>query len=64
VLYDDAAVRESPDASSRVITQLSNTTEVRVTKATVEEFTVEGQRARWYYIAQPAEGWIFGSWLE
>jgi hypothetical protein len=64
VIYDDAIVHESPSASSRVIAQLADATEVRVTKATVDEFTIEGQTARWYCIAQPVEGWIFGDWLE
>ncbi|MDR2078226.1 MAG: SH3 domain-containing protein, partial [Treponema sp.] len=64
VMYDDAIVHESPNTSSRIIAQLADTTEVRVTKETVHEFTIEGQTARWYYIAQPVEGWIFGDWLE
>jgi hypothetical protein len=63
VMYDGAAVCESP-ASSRVIARLEDVTEVWVVKETLDEFTSEGQTARWYYITQPVEGWIFGDWLE
>ncbi|MDR2020407.1 MAG: SH3 domain-containing protein [Treponema sp.] len=64
VADDNVNVRESPNVSSRVITQLAEFTEVRAVEETVDEFTIDGQTARWYYIAQPAEGWVFGAWLE
>jgi hypothetical protein len=64
VIDDDVNVRESPSVSSQVITQLAEFAEVRAIEETVDEFTIDGQTARWYYIAQPAEGWVFGAWLE
>jgi hypothetical protein len=64
VIDDNVNVRESFDAASRVITQLSNAVEVYVVEETVDEFTVNGQTARWFRIVQPVEGWIFGAWLE
>jgi hypothetical protein len=64
VIDDNVNVRESPGAASGVVTQLSNTVEVYAVEETVEQFTIDGQTARWFHIVQPAEGWVFGAWLE
>jgi hypothetical protein len=61
---DDVNVRENPDVSSAVVTQLFYETGVYAVEETVDEFTIDGQRARWYRIVQPVEGWVFGAWLE
>ena len=58
-------VRSLPDASSgRVVGSLSKGDEVTVSEQTAAEFTVGGQRARWYRITEPSEGWVFGAFLE
>jgi hypothetical protein len=64
VIDDNVNVRESPSAASGVVTQLSSAVEVSAVEETVEEFTIDGQTARWFHIVQPAEGWVFGAWLE
>jgi hypothetical protein len=64
VIDNNVNVRESPDRSSPVITQLTDIYEVRAVEETVDEFTVDGLTARWYHITQPVDGWIFGGWLD
>jgi hypothetical protein len=64
VIDDNVNVRESPSAASRVVTQLSDTVEVHAVEQTVDQFTIDGQTARWFHIVQPVEGWVFGAWLE
>jgi hypothetical protein len=64
VIDDNVNVRENPSVSSRVITRLAESTEIHAVEETVDTFTVDGQTARWYHIAEPVEGWIFGAWLE
>jgi hypothetical protein len=64
VLDDDVNVREKPGVSSPVAAKLYNAVEVHAVEETVDEFTIDGQTARWYYITEPAEGWVFGGWLE
>lgn len=56
-------VRDTPNAvSGAVIAQLAKGASVNVTEKTVESYTVDGQSAPWYKIAEPA-GWVFGSFL-
>jgi uncharacterized protein YgiM (DUF1202 family) len=64
VTDDKVNVRENPDALSSVITQLSESAEIYAVEETVDQFTIEGQTARWYHITDPVEGWIFGAWLD
>jgi hypothetical protein len=65
IVTDDAVnVREEPDVSSFVVAQLYYEVEVSAVEETVDEFTIDGQKARWYRIVQPVEGWVFGAWLE
>ncbi|MDR1239050.1 MAG: SH3 domain-containing protein [Treponema sp.] len=64
VLSDDVNVREKPNTSSTVLTQLMESAEVYAIEETVDRFTLDGQADRWYRIVQPVEGWIFGAWLE
>ncbi|MDR0451922.1 MAG: SH3 domain-containing protein [Treponema sp.] len=64
VTDDNVNVRKSPDVSSELLAQLSYAAEVRAVEETVEEFNVDGRTARWYHIEQPADGWVFGAWLE
>ncbi|MDR1412206.1 MAG: SH3 domain-containing protein [Spirochaetaceae bacterium] len=64
VIDDDAHVRESPDASSPVVVRLEYAAELRAVEETSDEFDVGGRTARWYRITEPADGWVFGAWLE
>jgi uncharacterized protein YgiM (DUF1202 family) len=64
VIDDNVNVRQEPNVSSTVITQLFYDTEVYAVEETVDEVTIDGQTARWYHIVQPVEGWVFGAWLE
>jgi hypothetical protein len=50
VIDDNVHVRETPSVSSQVITQLTEAAEFYAVEKTVDEFTVDGQTARWYYI--------------
>jgi hypothetical protein len=61
---DEVNVRGSPDLSAPVLTQLAYADEVRAIEETVDEFTIDGQTARWYHITQPVDGWVFGVWLD
>jgi uncharacterized protein YgiM (DUF1202 family) len=63
VTDNNVNVRENPNASSPVVTQLANNTEVKAVEATVDEFTIGGQTAQWFHITQPVDGWVFGGWL-
>jgi hypothetical protein len=64
VIDDNVSVHEGPDLSSPVVRQLAKGTALRAVEETVDEYTVGGQRARWYRVTQFVEGWIFGAWLE
>jgi hypothetical protein len=64
VTDDLVNVRESPAVSSPVLTTLDLGIEVYAVEETLEEYEAGGQTARWYHIAEPLEGWIFGAWLE
>ena len=58
-------VRDLPDpAADRVIGQVTEGDEVTVNEQTVATFAIDGQRARWYRITEPIEGWVFGAYLE
>jgi uncharacterized protein YgiM (DUF1202 family) len=63
VTDNDVNVREKPNASSKVITQLANNTEVKAVEATVDSFSINDQTAQWFHITQPVDGWVFGAWL-
>jgi uncharacterized protein YgiM (DUF1202 family) len=63
VTDDKVNVREKPDVSSRVVTQLANDTEVKVIESTVDTYSVDNQTSQWFHISQPVDGWIFGAWL-
>jgi uncharacterized protein YgiM (DUF1202 family) len=63
VTDDKVNVREAPNVSSPVITQLANNREVKAVEVSVDEFSVGGQTARWFHIVQPIDGWVFGAWL-
>jgi uncharacterized protein YgiM (DUF1202 family) len=63
VTDNNVNVRKSPSASSQLITQLANNTEVKAAEVTVDEFTIGGQTAQWFHITQPVNGWVFGAWL-
>jgi hypothetical protein len=64
VIDDKVNVRESPTVASAVITMLAESAEVYAVEETAGEFTIDGQTARWYRIAEPVDGWVFGAWLE
>jgi hypothetical protein len=64
VIDDNVNVRKDPSDSSDIITRLAESAEVQAVEETVDRFTIDGQTARWYRITGPAEGWIFGAWLE
>jgi uncharacterized protein YgiM (DUF1202 family) len=63
VTDNNVNVRKSPSASAQLVTQLANNTGVKAVEATVDEFTIGGQTARWFHITQPVDGWVFGAWL-
>ncbi|MDR0683716.1 MAG: SH3 domain-containing protein [Spirochaetaceae bacterium] len=63
VTDDKVNVRGAPNASAPVIAQLANNTEVKAVGVSVDDFVVGGQTARWFHIAQPVDGWVFGAWL-
>jgi uncharacterized protein YgiM (DUF1202 family) len=64
VTDDNVNVREKPNASAATVTQLANNTVVQVVEMTVDTFSVGNQTAQWFHITQPADGWVFGAWLE
>jgi len=62
---DNVNVRDLPDSVvSKVIGKLNKGDEVTAIERTVSEHTIEGQRAHWYHITEPLEGWLFGAYLE
>jgi uncharacterized protein YgiM (DUF1202 family) len=63
VTDNDVNVREKPNASSKVIMQLANNTEVKAVEVTVDTFSINNQISHWFHITQPVDGWIFGAWL-
>ncbi|MDR1147216.1 MAG: SH3 domain-containing protein [Spirochaetaceae bacterium] len=64
VIDDNVNVREKPNASSKVITQLAKNTEVKVVEVTVDTFTtIDNKTSEWFHITQPVDGWVFGRWL-
>jgi hypothetical protein len=63
VTEDMVNVHESPDASSSPVSQLYYSTDVHAVEETVDEFTIDGQTARWLHITEPVDGWVFGAWL-
>jgi hypothetical protein len=58
-------VRSTPDTvAGRVIDSLNSGDEVRAIEQTVSESVIDGERARWYHISSPVDGWIFGAFLD
>jgi hypothetical protein len=64
VISGGVNIREDPNASSSVISQLSENAEIYADEETVDRFTVNDETARWYHISEPVNGWVFGAWLE
>jgi hypothetical protein len=64
VTSKDVNVREKPNISSSVITQLSESVRIYAVEETVDRFTIEDKTAQWYHITEPVDGWIFGGWIE
>lgn len=64
VTSENVNVRENPNVSSGVVTQLPESARIYAVEETVDEFTVGGQTAQWHHITEPVEGWVFGAWLE
>jgi hypothetical protein len=61
---DNVNVRDIPDVvAGKEIGQLHKGDEVTVNERTVGISAIDGQRARWYHITEPTEGWIFGAYL-
>jgi hypothetical protein len=61
---DNVNVRDIPDVvAGKEIGQLHKGDEVTVNERTVGISAIDGQRARWYHITGPTEGWIFGAYL-
>lgn len=58
-------VRSTPGKSGSVVGQIEDGTIVRASKKTVQEESIGGETAAWYYIStegsEPTEGWVFGS---
>jgi hypothetical protein len=62
---DNVNVRDLPDPiAGKVIGQLNQHDEVTISEQTSATYTIEGQRARWYRITDPFNGWVFGGFLE
>jgi len=62
---DNVNVRDLPDpVAGRVIGQLNQNDEVTISEQTAAIYTIGGQRARWYHITDPFDGWVFGGFLE
>jgi hypothetical protein len=61
---DNVNIRDIPDVvAGREIGQLNKDDTVTVNERTIGISTIDGQRARWYHITEPTEGWIFGAYL-
>lgn len=59
----DVNVRDLPnEKASKVVKALEKGTQVTITEVTTESYTIDGQTAPWYRIAEPA-GWVFGAFL-
>jgi hypothetical protein len=62
---DNVNVRSVPDTvAGRVIDSLNEGDAVRVTEQTVAESVIDGERAHWYHISSPVDGWVFGAFLD
>jgi hypothetical protein len=62
---NDVNILDIPDpVAGRIIGQLSGGDGVTVNLQTVNTSTIDGQSARWYRLTEPAEGWVFGAYLE
>jgi hypothetical protein len=61
---DGVQILESPYAGAAILATLKLDETVEVVERTVEQDEVEGQKARWYRVSSPAEGWVFGLGLE
>jgi hypothetical protein len=65
VIDNNVNVRSVPDTvAGRVIDSLNEGVEVRVTEQTVAESVIDGERAHWYHLSVPVDGWIFGAFLD
>jgi len=62
---DNVNVHDLPDpVAGKVIGHLNMDDEVTISEQTADTYTVGGQRARWYHITDPLDGWVFGGFLE
>jgi len=62
---DGVNVIDLPDQFvGRVIGELNMDDEVTIKEQTSDTYSIEGQRARWYHITDPIDGWVFGRFLE
>jgi hypothetical protein len=59
-----APLRSEPSASAERTRELEPDEEVAVSGRTLEPETIDGAQARWYKVVSPAEGWVFGTYLE
>lgn len=58
-------VRDIPDSFlGNIVGHLTYGDKVSVSERTLAEATIEGQRAFWYHITDPFDGWVFGAFLE
>ena len=65
VIDNNVNVRTLPDTvAGRVTGSLNFGDEVTVSEQTAAESVIDGQRARWYRIVEPVEGWVFGAFLD
>jgi hypothetical protein len=62
---DNVNVCDIPDSiAGRVIGQLHLHDDVTIKEQTVDIFTIGVQKARWYHITEPFDGWVFGGFLD
>jgi len=64
VRTDGAVIHSSPSKDSDSVATLKIDDDVTTASRTVDSFDVDGQKAHWYEVITPAQGWVFGSNLE
>lgn len=57
-------IRSKADTAGDVVSQLSKDAAITVIARTVEPATIDGKSARWYHLSSPADGWVFGGFIE
>jgi uncharacterized protein YceK len=64
IAVDQTAVYAAPDFSSAIMVNLEQYIDVKTNERTTVQATTRDGSSRWYHIIEPAEGWVFGLYLE